>query len=167
VIVAKSRPSLAEVEHLIASEKAELAQLRKRREALGEAAAAEEKGYKQLTQRRDTLAAQLGELAAELAQLRGQAGRRTVKTAKKAAGRPKRRRQGKGTLRDAVSKILAGAGKPLRAPEIVAQLKASGYKTKSKDPVSMISATLAQTKDFRRVSRGLYTLAKSARAKQE
>ncbi len=174
----KAKTSVADVRKLIASEEGQLAKLRARREAF---AAAEEKAFAALVQQREALAAQLDELAAQLAQLQGAAApeatpvgrpkgakkpgpvpKRAKKAAKKARGRPRGKRQGM-TLRDAVTKIMSAAGKPVRAPQVASQLKALGYKTTSKDPVNMVSALLAQTKEFRRVRKGLYTLAASAK----
>ena len=176
----KAKTSVADVRKLIASEEGQLAKLRARREAF---AAGEEKAFAGLVRRREALAAQLDELAGQLEQLQGAAApeaeaparpkgakkpgpapKRAKKAAKKARGRPRGKRQGM-TLRDVVTKIMSDAGEPVRAPQVASQLKALGYKTTSKDPVNMVSALLAQTKEFHRVQKGLYTLARSAKEK--
>ena len=180
-IVENSKTSVADVQKLIESEECELAKLRARREAF---AAQEQEAFAELVRRREALAAELDEMASELAELRGEAApveeiaaerrkppkrapapKRAKKAAKRRRGRPKGRRQGL-ALRDAVRKILADGGKPMRAPQVASQLDAVGYKTASSDPVNMVSALLAQTKkEFRRVRRGLYTIAKSGKQK--
>jgi hypothetical protein len=48
----------------------------------------------------------------------------------------------------------------MRAKEVAAKLAESGYKTASGNLGNIVSATLAQGKNFRRVRRGLYTLKK-------
>jgi len=50
------------------------------------------------------------------------------------------------------------AGKPMRAAEIAEKLPETGFKTKSKGVRNMVSAVLGQSKDFRRVRKGLYTV---------
>ncbi len=132
--------------------------------------AAEEMTLERLRSRRQRLAADLDALAEQIASLRGET-RGAVRPKAKPApkrGRPKkkarrvRRKRQKITLRQAIGMILGKADKPLRASEIAQQLSAAGYKTKSKDPANLISAVLGQTKEFRRVGKGIYTVTKKA-----
>jgi len=75
------------------------------------------------------------------------------------AGRPKGKRQSK-TLRAAVVEILGKSGKAMRAAEIAKELANTGYESKSKDVKNVVSVLLPQSKEFRRVRKGLYALKK-------
>jgi ABC-type transporter Mla subunit MlaD len=122
--------------------------------------AQEEQAIQELRRKRQALAAILEELAGVVSQLRG--GREAAplaRVAKKPVRRARRRRRGT-PLREIVAEILQKADKPMRAAEIAEQLPAAGYTTRSKNPKNMISVMLAQSKDFRRVGKGLYTLRK-------
>ena len=162
---------------LMAAEEEEFANLKAKREAF---AAAEEKAQAALVSRREALTAQLEEIAAQIAALGGEAAPEPkaeveaekpkkptkVKRAKKKAARgpAKAKKEGRGiTLREAIGKIISSAGKPMRASEIASKLGSTGFKTKSKSPANLVSATLAQSKDFQKVRKGLYRLARSAR----
>lgn len=174
-------------EALLAAEEREFAKLKKRRE---DAAAAEQRGYEKLAQKREALAAQVAALADQIAELGGAAVPveapapvRKRKKRRKAAGRPakkapaapkakkapvvrkpaKAKGKGKVTLRAAVAQVIAAAGRPMRASEIAAALGDTGYQSASKNMKNMVSATLAQAKDFRRVRKGLYGIRKTAK----
>jgi hypothetical protein len=123
--------------------------------------AAEGQAVARLRQKRQALEAQLDELAGVISRFRG--GRE--KTAAAAPVRPRRvvrrkRRRGGKTLRAAIAEVLGGSSKPMRARDIAQKMGAAGFKTSSKNLNNMISATLAQTGDFKRVGKGLYALKK-------
>ncbi len=162
---------------LMAVEAEEFARRKAKREAF---AVAEAKEQQAIVGRREALTTQLQEIATQIAALGGQAApkpkaeveaekpkkpAKAKRAKKKAVSRPaKAKKQGRRiTLREAIGKILAGAGKPMRASEIAPLLKATGVKTRSKSPGNLVSATLAQSKEFRKVATGLYTVAKSAK----
>ena len=63
-------------------------------------------------------------------------------------------------LREVVAEILRNAGNAMRAGEIAEQLAAAGYMTRSKNPKNLISVMLAQSGEFVRVGKGLYTVRK-------
>ena len=118
----------------------------------------------ELRAQRVALQKELNALAAEIASLKGagigvsaKVGRKGKRSGKR-RGRPPGHR-GKG-LKAVVVEILTKAGNPLRAGEIASKLAETGYKTSSSDPRNMVSATLAQGKQFKRVRRGLYALKK-------
>jgi len=118
----------------------------------------------ELKAQRKALQKELSALAAEIASLKGgkivgaaKVGRKGRRGRKR--GRPPGRRTGKG-LKAVVVEIMGKTGKPMRAGEIAQKLADAGYKTSSGDPRNMISATLAQGKEFKRVRRGLYALKK-------
>jgi len=91
---------------------------------------------------------------------RRKAARKTTKAARKAgkAARRGRRTTGK-PLAEYIQKVLAG-GEPMRAKHITAAVKKAGYKSGAKDFYGIVAATLRDEKLFKRVSRGVYTLAK-------
>jgi hypothetical protein len=92
----------------------------------------------------------LGALKPPAAQLRRKRGRKPGRKANRAA-RP-------GSLRSALAEALAGKGK-MSVAELVAAVKAAGYKSKSKNLPTIVGMTLSQgKKQFRRVRRGVYAL---------
>ncbi len=80
-------------------------------------------------------------------------------TRKKTAKKRARKSRGPST-REAMIEILRASEKPLRVAQIVERLAASGCETKSVNPKNMVGAMLAQSSDFKRVDRGLYTVKK-------
>lgn len=145
---------------------------------LGKLLAEEEQAIAALKSKRQALAAEVAELAAEIAELKGapvaapkpkaeapaKPGRKPGKEpgrkpAKKAAAKRGRKRSGTST-RDIIVGILRDSDKPMRAAQIAERLVAAGAKTKSKNPKNMVSALLAQSKEFKRVDKGLYTVKK-------
>ena len=146
---------------------------------LGKLIAEEEKAIAALRSKREALAAKVAELAAEIAQLRGApaaeaepkakpaAKKRGRKPGKKAVAKPagkaavKRGRKRSGTsTREIIIGILRDADKPMRAAEIAERLAAAGAQSKSSNPKNVVSALLAQSKEFKRVDKGLYTVKK-------
>jgi len=136
-----------------------------------------------LTGRRDDLAAELAEVEQELAAAGGGArrgpgrppkarlgrppkakGRRGRKA--RGPGRPKKGRRpgrpagpkGQSELHQAIRGALRTAGKPLQLAEIAAKVKASGYKTKSKNFSVILGLRVSEMKDVKRVERGVYAL---------
>jgi len=120
--------------------------------------AAEEKELLKLSERREQLASALDALAGEITQLKGEAGIEPAAPKRRARRRRRRRRRGEKTVREIVAGILRKAGRPMRAPEIAPLLLAAGCKTRSKNPVNMVSAILGQSPNFKRVGKGLYTV---------
>lgn len=72
-------------------------------------------------------------------------------------GAPKSCGPRKGTLSDAIAAVLEGYEKSITA--IVEDVKKGGYKSKSPSFDKIVSLRLSQDKRFKRVSRGVYTLA--------
>jgi hypothetical protein len=82
------------------------------------------------------------------------AGRRKGKV-----GRPKATRAPrKGSQKELVHQVLADAGKPLTADQILAGAKAKGYKSKSKDEKKTLGVMLYTDKAIKRAGRGLFKL---------
>lgn len=192
VTVPNEKTTVADVQQMIAAEKEAIECLRRARgEALDaekEAFAelkeqreawlkAERSECEALEARRQELAAQIEELAAQLAVLKGEPAPAAAPAAVEAAPAPARRGRPKGkrrvgrprgkrgglTLREAIAQILAASDMPLRAKQIAGRLQDQGYTTTSKNPINMVSALLGQTKAFRRVRKGLYTLDRRAK----
>ena len=138
-----------------------------------------EKAIEALRVRRKALAEDVRALSAEIVQMRGEAvdapvqadpaptklarEKATKKRVRRAAEAPKvakkpgRQTRGPST-REAMLEILRASERPLRVAQIVGRLAASGCKTKSVNPKNMVGAMLAQSSDFKRVDRGLYTV---------
>ena len=55
--------------------------------------------------------------------------------------------------------LLSGAKDGMRAKDIATGVTKSGYKTKSKDFYGIVAAALRDPKNFKRLARGVYTLA--------
>ena len=72
-------------------------------------------------------------------------------------GRKPQRPPRPGSLPAALVEALACKGK-LSVAEAAEAVQAAGYKSKSKDFQNMVSMTLGQSKLFRRVRRGVYTV---------
>jgi hypothetical protein len=111
-----------------------------------------------LQQRRKALLAELAGVDKRLSTLLGSkpaAPRRRV-----AAGRGRRRAGG--TLPDAITKVLAAAGKPMRLRDIAQAVKAAGYKSASRDFYNVVSQALHAKPQFKNVRRGFYRLDASA-----
>jgi len=125
--------------------------------------AEEQKALAELKRKRQQLDSELEELAGQVAQLKGSAGRKAAArpARKKPARRPRRKRGGK-SLREGVAEILSKSDRAMRAREIAEELIKSGYVTSSTNPQNMVSALLAQSDQFKRVRRGLYTVKKAA-----
>jgi hypothetical protein len=68
------------------------------------------------------------------------------------------RANGTMTLADHLEAIIKNAGKPLGIGELIAGVKASGYKSKAKDIRPIVSLALIKDKRFKRVDRGIYAV---------
>ena len=115
-----------------------------------------------LRKRRRDLASDLAAVDKQIAALTGG---RTVRTP--AAPAPARRRRARGgmTLPQAITKVLTGAGKPMRLKVITQAVLDGGYETTSKDFYNVVSQTLHTRDEFKNVARGVYTLAGRASAR--
>ena len=85
---------------------------------------------------------------------------RKAKKAKKAKKVKRGRRATGKPLAEYLKKVLGAAKAPMRAKEIVPAVRKAGYKTFSKDFYGIVATALRDKKTFKRVSRGVYTLAK-------
>ena len=153
-----------------------MAKARKTVAQLGKLLAEAEKAIDVLRVRREALAEDVRALSAEIAQMTGETDGAPVpaksarkmaatKRIRKASRVPKAAQKSGGktrgpSTREAMIEILRTSEKPLRVAQIVERLAASGCKTKSVNPKNMVGAMLAQSSDFKRVGRGLYTVRK-------
>jgi len=62
------------------------------------------------------------------------------------------------TLADHVEAVMRKAAEPLSIADLMAAVKAAGYKSKSKDFRPVVSLALIKDKRFKRVGRGVYTV---------
>lgn len=112
--------------------------------------------------RRRTLAARLAALDRRIESLGGQAPSAGAGAGGKAAGsRRRRRRRATGKplvkyLRAALARAKGG----LRAKDVMKAVVKAGYPTCSKDFYGIVAAALRDTSTFKRLKRGVYTLAK-------
>ncbi len=72
-------------------------------------------------------------------------------------GRGGRRATG-ALLADYLKQVLSEAETPMRAKDIGPAVRKAGYKTFSKDFYGIVATALRDTKKFKRVSRGVYTV---------
>ncbi len=62
------------------------------------------------------------------------------------------------TLADHIEAVMNREAKPVAIPDLIAAVKAAGYKSRSKNLRPVISLALIKNPRFRRVGRGVYTL---------
>lgn len=129
------------VDRLISSQIAQLLKIRRRIEALD-------------AQRSSLLA-----LMEKVIRRRAPVGKHAAPKSKRRAGR--RHGLRKSVLRDALTGVLARAGKPLRVAEMRHALLAAGFKFKSKDPLKSLGVRLYTDKTFRKVGPGRFVLRKN------
>jgi len=112
-----------------------------------------------LRQRRAKASARLNAIDKEIAALvgRGAPTRRAGKAPAKTAQR--RRATGKPLLAY-MREVLAKKPKGMRTKDIAAAVVKAGYKSYSKDFYAVVAKTLLQADGFKRLSRGVYGLAK-------
>jgi hypothetical protein len=111
-------------------------------------------------QLRTQLVARLNALDEEISGLGGVRRGRPLgrpKGVKKGPGRG-RRSDGK-TLIDVLREVLKGSAKGMRAKDIASAAVKAGYHTAAKDFYGIVAAALRDKKSFKRVRRGVYTLA--------
>ena len=123
----------------------------------------------EIRRRRDVLVAQRAVIDEELALIDGLGGSVPAKRTSPSAGKAKRGRPPKkdparrgrpprkGTLADVIAAVLDGY--EMTIAEIVKSVKKRGYKSKSKNFSQVVAMRLSQDKRFKRVARGVYTLA--------
>ena len=123
-----------------------------------------------LEKKRANLLAQVDKVDAEIAALRGE----VKPTPAPAAPKAKRKRKGgpkkklkkkakakrgrKGTLVEAITKVLKSADGPLKVAQIAKAVVKAGYKTKSKNVPNVIREALTRVPGIKKASRGQYTM---------
>jgi len=136
----------------------------------------------QLSERRDDLVAELGDLDARIAANGDGGSKRGRKPGRRGPGRPRkskakrgrpakkvRRRKGKrrgrkagpkgqSDLHNAIRAALNGSSDPMKIPEIAKKVRASGYKTKSANFKVIVGSRLGEMNDVTKPARGLYAL---------
>ena len=119
-----------------------------------------------LESRRQKLLGRLLRMDREIAALGGAAlsagnGRRRGRKPKAVMGRPGRRRRATGKpLTEYLREVLAKRPDGMRAKDIMPAVRKAGYKSHSKDFYGIVAATLRDEDNFKRISRGVYKLAK-------
>lgn len=124
---------------------------------------AKERALGRLVSRRKILAAHLAALDRRIASLNGAA----LSVGAGAGGKRARRRRGRGRRRRATGKplvsyiqaVLGKAKGGLRAKDVMKAVVKAGYPTCSKDFYGIVAAALRDTSKFKRLKRGVYTLA--------
>jgi len=77
----------------------------------------------------------------------------------KEVAKRRRRTAGGKTLMDTIKDVLAASGKPMTPKDIVKAVMKAGYKSRAKDFYGMVAKALLTEDAFKRVKRGVYTLA--------
>jgi hypothetical protein len=93
---------------------------------------------------------------------RGRRGRRAAVAGRRVgvARRGRRRRATGRPLPEFIKDVLAKNPEGMRAKDVAQAVTRAGYKSHSKDFYGIVAATLRDTRNFKRVSRGVYRLAK-------
>ena len=121
---------------------------------------AKERAVGRLVSRRRKLAARLEALDRRIESLGGQAAS-TGSAGRSAKGGRRRRRRATGKpLVKFIQKALARAKGGLRAKDVTTAVVKAGYPTHSKDFYGIVAAALRDTSKFKRLKRGVYTLAR-------
>ncbi|HRU05644.1 MAG TPA: hypothetical protein P5137_07695 [Candidatus Brocadiia bacterium] len=114
----------------------------------------------ELNAERSKLLAQLAVVDGEIAQIAGgKKSRRRIAAAAPAVagrGRPGRKPQ----LTEAITRVLADAGTPLRVADIAEELEKRDFQTRSKNLRNLVREALSRTPGIVRVTRGSYTVRK-------
>jgi len=135
--------------------------------------AAKEKQLAKLMARRKQLAADLEAVDANIAALGGAPAKaprkrrkavKAVRKIKKIKKAPKRKAAREPTRRGRpltayVADVLKKAGKAMRVKDVMAAVSKAGYVTKSKDFYGIVATALRDETKFKKISRGVYTLA--------
>lgn len=130
-----------------------------------ELAAKERQLDKVLTQRKK-LVAKLKSIDKRIAALGGEvpsSERRSKPGPKPKIARKKRRtpkRANSKPLVDYIKQVLAKMPKGMRAKDVAPAVKAAGYATRSKDFYGIVAAALRDTEGIKRVTRGVYKMAR-------
>jgi hypothetical protein len=142
---------------------------------LRRALAAQEKRVTKLVVQRKQLAARLRDLDAQIVGLGGEVpaapkkpgrkpGKKVAKPVRRgrkpAAKRAKRRKRATGRpLAEYIIDVLKKAGGGMRVKDVMAAVRKAGYASMSKDFYGIVAATLRDSKQFKKLSRGVYALA--------
>ena len=128
---------------------------------------AKEKQLAQLQSRRTAIARELDKIDRRIAVLAGKAGQVKARRVKAAGKRGKAVKPAGGARRRATGKPLTAYMKDaLKSPKgglsvtnVVKAVTAAGYKSYSKDFYAIVAKTLLTDDSFKRIKRGVYTLA--------
>ncbi len=110
-----------------------------------------------LKAKRDKLARRLAAVDQQIGRLSGGAAPARRKKAQRKVTR--RRRRGGTSLVSCIEQVLAGAKGGMRTKDVAEAVTKAGYKTRAKDFYNIVAKTLRDDR-FKRVKRGVYTLAK-------
>ncbi|HOF17312.1 MAG TPA: hypothetical protein PK082_00245 [Phycisphaerae bacterium] len=120
-----------------------------------------ERRVTRLEKRRAKLAAELASLDREIASLAGGVLGMKRGPAKGAVKTRRARKRATGTpLVEYVAKALANAKGGLRVKDIMAAVQKAGYRSSSKGFYGIVAAAVREDARFKRLKRGIYTLAK-------
>ena len=125
--------------------------------ALEQALETRKRQVAELKAQRDASMKHTAALSAKIAALEGKSTSSEVKMENlvRKAGKPRTRGRGP-SLIDVVVDVLNKADKPMRVSEITDAVKASGYKSNSKNLKALISAQIYKDKRIERPKRGMF-----------
>lgn len=122
---------------------------------------AKERTLDRLASRRKKLSARLAALDRKILALGGEVPSAAAGAGRKAGRRAKRRRRATGKpLANYVAAVLGKVKKGMRAKDVMKAVLKAGYPTYSKGFYGIVAAALRDTSKFKRLGRGIYTLAK-------
>lgn len=73
-------------------------------------------------------------------------------------GRPSGRPRNDGSLSEAIARVLAGAGGPMKIRDIAEKVQAGGYRSSSANFRGVVNQALFKDKRFKSAGRGLYQM---------
>jgi len=106
---------------------------------------------KELQKRRDRLASQIAKVDAQIASLNG------TPTAAPKKARPVRKRQGK-SLRQHVVDVLKASSQPMTAKDITDAVVKAGYRSSSKNLLTLVRLTCYKSDEIQRKGRGEFAV---------
>lgn len=116
-----------------------------------------------LLRQRTGLQKKLGRLDREIERVEGGMNGARRSAAGGGGGRPRNAH----SLHDTMESVLRDAGKPMRVPEIMEAVLATGYRSGSDNFRGIVNQTLIKDKRFGQVQRGVYELKASGEPKKK
>jgi len=116
---------------------------------------AKETKLRKLHAQRRKITARLGVIDGRISALAGDVGKAGPKRKATASRRARKRPRGEPLVKY-IQGVLARAKQGMRAKDVATAVVKAGYRSTSKDFYGIVAATLRESSEFKRVSRGVY-----------